>query len=1285
MTTLEDAVKKSLAQFSRQSVSMVAPGLATEPTYAAVAAVPESRSAVRIRIPQAEGMKPAELLSIAKQKIEGAYAVRQMRSNNTEVFLQSSAQRDAALSMEQPENFKILRQDYHVEVMGVPISTKINGGKEAKNEDLINSICQVTRARIPSLAINRIRWLHNEKEQSQEIKMGYTRGSIVLSLPTESLQWKVVRYGVVIDPILYAAQLWSPRGQTKQCFLTVPNGGIPKQFAVELQSVIMALRTLEIRNSKSSIPEVLSGNKTTPEFTVVTEKNSEARRGPGRSGKEQAAPTASLIPVSSPISVKATPPHEGTIQASSTQRNRFNCGASNYGILRPFMDMLDPEKHLLVVLQEPSVNKTSLGTYCPKGYWLCMEPKLETKVAFLISKCIGESSWSYKWLSNFVTEVTLDFDGKKIRVVNVHSPVTGGPELVGLNEILEAINQDEVTSLLLGDFNCHHSYWGGVTAPRDTRAQKLLNATSAQGFHLATVPGIPTFRRRGAGGGLQETVIDLTFTSKDLVGRIEFCSMREDWSIRLDHIPIEINLSLDSSSRSHIKRFAVQKADLDLMRTLLRESGWHKSREPLTALQDSLIKALQQHCQRAHSSPYAKPAWSIKATELLAATRQACRQAKATGEIHDEVRSKALRRKLKKEIDQVRRSSWRNFVAKSTSDIGDPSYKGLWRLSRWAKKQNGVQLGPPHLPALRWNSDDTPTHDNSDKAKILQEKFFPNRVEADLSDITANWHRKRTIEVRAEVTPAKLEDLLRQLPTGKSPGPDEIPNEILKLMLPEWKSEMAPAITATLHRRPDYSVPSSYRPIALENTLAKLVEKVVTDRIATAAEEDNIIPWVQIGPAPIGPQCQRWNYLLQPYSQHGTLAQTVVSMLGLDIKGAFDNISKQRLLWVLRREGFPDWIVRFINSFVSQRRTKIRFTGYTSDWILTEAGMPQGSHLSLILFLLYISELLESLQKPDKGHMAFGFMDDTTLVAWGKTPKENCTILEQAHEKFLACAKRYGATFAPEKYQLVHFSRKKKNSGSLQEGVQVGDIQISPRSEMKVLGVVVDSHLRWGALVAQAARNGEIAYNALSRITASVWGPSLRHSQLVYLAVVHPTMLYGAQIWGMKSDGQPMAKSLMDKPGKIQSKCLRKITRGYKRTPRLALEREAAIPPIDLQVQSMSLLYGANTAKKVVTIKIYQHVNDVWQRIRPLCKKRNASNRKKSAIEAIRQRAVDIDHEMKVVTKKLPRHPCLHPCETKEQRKADHITGPKTWVNKWMDLQWQQRCSSNKGNRSAET
>ncbi|KHJ32660.1 hypothetical protein EV44_g4025 [Erysiphe necator] len=93
--------------------------------------------------------------------------------------------------------------------------------------------------------------------------------------------------------------------------------------------------------------------------------------------------------------------------------------------------------------------------------------------------------------------------------------------------------------------------------------------------------------------------------------------------------------------------------------------------------------------------------------------------------------------------------------------------------------------------------------------------------------------------------------------------------------------------------------------------------------------------------------------------------------------------------------------------------------------------------------------------------MAFGFVDDTNLVAWGCSARENCYTLKLAHSKCLAWAKRYGAEFAPGKYQLIHFSRKRGSSEDLKEKIELEDITINPRSEIKVLGVLVDSRLRW--------------------------------------------------------------------------------------------------------------------------------------------------------------------------------------------------------------------------------
>jgi hypothetical protein len=64
--------------------------------------------------------------------------------------------------------------------------------------------------------------------------------------------------------------------------------------------------------------------------------------------------------------------------------------------------------------------------------------------------------------------------------------------------------------------------------------------------------------------------------------------------------------------------------------------------------------------------------------------------------------------------------------------------------------------------------------------------------------------------------------------------------------------------------------------------------------------------------------------------------------------------------------------------------------GYESDWIQTQTGIPQGSPLSPILFLFFISELLKDFQHADGGVIAFSFVDDMNLIAWGNTAEDNC-------------------------------------------------------------------------------------------------------------------------------------------------------------------------------------------------------------------------------------------------------------------------------------------------------
>ena len=119
---------------------------------------------------------------------------------------------------------------------------------------------------------------------------------------------------------------------------------------------------------------------------------------------------------------------------------------------------------------------------------------------------------------------------------------------------------------------------------------------------------------------------------------------------------------------------------------------------------------------------------------------------------------------------------------------------------------------------------------------------------------------RRTLNIPSEVTEGEIDQLLRNLPKRKATGPDSTPNEILTLLRESLDKDLVHAISTLLARgtlpasfkesttvvlrkegKKDYSLPSSYRPIALENTLAKLVEKVIANRILEAAEEHGLL------------------------------------------------------------------------------------------------------------------------------------------------------------------------------------------------------------------------------------------------------------------------------------------------------------------------------------------------------------------------------------------------------------------------------------------------------------
>ena len=270
---------------------------------------------------------------------------------------------------------------------------------------------------------------------------------------------------------------------------------------------------------------------------------------------------------------------------------------------------------------------------------------------------------------------------------------------------------------------------------------------------------------------------------------------------------------------------------------------------------------------------------------------------------------------------------------------------------------------------------------------------------------------------------ASLFDLAFQLPTLLyRPRSPKLAEAVALLANACWALGHFPerfkeARTVVLRKpgKPSYSDPGAWRPIALLNTIGKLIESLMAKRLSLAAEEHKLLPDTQMGARP-GRSTETALELLtaQVRTVWGS-GQFVASLLSLDISGAFDTVNSTRLLDILRRKGFPGWVVRWIRAFMTGRKTTLVIQGAETEAFPVPQGVPQGSPLSPILFLFYNSELLDLCQRPKEGLTAVGFADDVNMLAYSRSTETNCKILETGHSRCLDWAKRHGMRFAPTK------------------------------------------------------------------------------------------------------------------------------------------------------------------------------------------------------------------------------------------------------------------------------
>ena len=668
-------------------------------------------------------------------------------------------------------------------------------------------------------------------------------------------------------------------------------------------------------------------------------------------------------------------------------------------------------------------------------------------------------------------------------------------------------------------------------------------------------------------------ILDMAFVSPNLaIHDIQF-QIGDD--LGSDHLPIEISIDTTPHRNTYTNhtKYKFDQTDREVFESTLEEAlgsadfSGPMSTSDLDKYADFIIAAISTAVDKAiPTSKSVRP----ESTPISDETRALIKEKRKLRRLYSQKKDPAVKTRINQLQKQVKEDlkleslvSWENFC-NSISLESDPS-------KSWRKIKNFLKpKGQRDYPTLHHANKVAKT--NADKAQLFAESVerhfgiesdhFDSNHFHDVNKFVEDNHRHfyapedpddyrfdvgNEHELVADVDATTLIKLVKFLKRGKAPGPDTIPNEVLRLgTTTSLFHHLAKLFTSSIQLgyiptawkiatlrmllKPDKlpSLTTSYRPISLISSIMKLFERVIEQRLRSHLEHIGFINKHQSGFRRAKSTDDHLFRLSQSIMESFNKGEHVVAAF-LDVEKAFDNVWHNGLRYKIFQLDLPTKMTRWLSDFLVGRLIQVNVNNFFSNQINPKAGVPQGSVLSPLLFLIYVNDL----PAPHHNQNSLSqFADDTAQWAFSLSVRIAAKLLQQDLLNLAMWCAKWRIKLNPEKTKVIIFSRSilaRKTELNLK--LYGETLKIYP--QVKFLGITFDSQLNFKKHFEDILDRCNTRYYRLRLLANKKWGPSPSTLIQIYKQCVRPIFEYGALSTITTSD------NIISKIQRLQNKFIR--------------------------------------------------------------------------------------------------------------------------------------------------